>query len=540
MTVQDTGKPGLFVRRSSGLVREFGMSDVAVINLVGVNLGIVAALSIAALAGLWPGASMILVVVIGAAISLATVITYGLLSAAMPRAGGDYVFVSRGLTPVLGFLANWMITFSLFVLLGLFSVGLVTQALAPGLAALGVTSESSSLVNAATDLTEDKGLIALVAIAAMLLAVAVAWAGDRAVKYAFRTLAAVGVFGIVVAIVSLFANGSSGFTENINDALTFTGGGSLADIRAAADEAGFEPVGFSLGATLSALPYAFYAFVGLTYTSYLGGEIQRPQRSQPMGMLIALATSLLLYVLLFAGVYSAMGWDSIHAWSFVGGADPDALTFFGGAPLGSFLIAAGSGSPVISVILLASFLAWFFLILLFAVVLPIRNLFAWSMDRVLPEAVSRVSPRGVPYVATAIIALVAIGMVFIAVYSDFISLVVNYTLLYSTTFLLAGIAAMAFPYRRPDLFERAPASVRRRVGGIPLVSLAGAVQTVVFGVIIYYALKTPAFGGPTGRNALLLIGGLLLAAPVVFTISRAIRSRQGYDMDATYQALPPD
>jgi amino acid transporter len=534
------GQRTLFVRQSSGLVREFSMWDVALINVAGVNLGAVAALSIGALAGLWPGSSAVLVGLIGGLVSLATVGTYGLMSAAMPRAGGDYVFVGRTLSPWLGFTGNWMITWSLFVALGLFSVATVTQALAPGMAAFGHVSGNQWFVTAATDIATKKGLLFLVALVVIAGAAAVALGGDKAVKYAFRVLAGIGGIGLVIALLLLLFTSHETWVSRVDPFLTAGGGKSIGDMRAAADQAGFTNPGFSLSQTLAALPYAFFAFVGLTYTSYLGGEIQKPQRSQPLGMLIALVIAVSAYVLLFVGVYSVFGWSNIHAWAFLAGAEPESVSFFGGAASGTFLIGTLSSSPVISFILGLSFVAWFAMLPLFAIIMPIRNMFAWSMDRVIPDAVSRVSSNGTPIVATAIVAVLAIGVGIIAVYSTFLNLVVNYTLMYSITFFIAGIAAMLFPKRRPDLFERAPASVKRRIAGIPIVSIAGAVQTVVFAVIIYEALANPAFGGPNGRNALIFIIGLLIAGPVVFFVSRAIRMRQGYDVDAAWRGLPPD
>jgi amino acid transporter len=534
------GERTLFVRQSSGLVREFSMWDVALINVAGVNLGAVAALSIGAVAGLWPGASVLLVAVIGGLVSLATVGTYGLMSAAMPRAGGDYVFVGRTLWPWLGFAANWMITWSLFVALGLFSVALVTQALAPGMAAFGYVSGNHWFVTAATDISTKKGLLFIIALAVICGAAAVALSGDKAVKWAFRVLAIIGGIGLAIALIMLLVTSNQTWVSRIDPILKGSGGNSIGEMRSAADAAGFTAPGFSLAATFHALPYAFFAFVGLTYTSYLGGEIQKPSRSQPVGMMIALLISVATYVVLFIGVYSAFGWDNIHAWAFLTGAEPEALSFFGGFASGTFLIGTLSSSPLISFILGLSFVAWFAMLPLFAVVMPIRNMFAWSMDRVIPDGVSRVSAKGTPIVATAIVSLLAVGVVIVAVYSTFLNLVVNYTLMYSITFFIAGIAAMVFPRRRPDLFERAPASVKRRIAGIPVVSIAGAVQTIVFAVIIYEALSNPAFGGPNGRNAMFFIFGLLLLGPVVFFASRAIRMRQGYDVDAAWRGLPPD
>ena len=535
-----TGRRTLFVRQSSGLVREFSMSDVVLINVVGVNLGAVAALSIGAVAGLWPGASMVLVAVIGGIVSLATVGTYGLMSAAMPRAGGDYVFVGRTLSPWIGFTANWMITWSLFVAVGLYSVAVVSQALAPGLAAFGYVSGHHSLVTAATDLATKKGLLALVSFAVIIAAGIVALLGDRAVKWAFRVLTIVGGLGLAIALILLLVTSHDTWVSRVDPYLTQDGGNSVAAMRAAADKAGFTAPGFSFGATLSALPFAFFMYVGLTYTSYLGGEIQKPQRSQPVGMFIALLICVAVDLLLFAGVYSAFGWDNIHTWAFLTGAKPDALSLFGGFASGAFLIGTLPASPVLSAIIGLSFVAWFAMLPLFAIVMPIRNMFAWSMDRVIPEGVSRVTAKGTPVVSTVIVAVLAVGVVSVAVYSTFLNLVVNYTLMYSITFFIAGVAAAVFPMRRRDLFERAPASVTRTIGGIPIVSIAGAIQAIVFAVIIVEALENPAFGGPNGRNALLFIIGVLVSGPVVFFVSRAIRRRQGYDVDAAWRGLPPD
>lgn len=531
---------GSFVRQSSGLVREFGIADVVLINIVGVNLGILATLGIASVAGLWPGANMIVLVLIGAVVSLATVTVYGMFSAAMPRAGGDYVFVGRSLTPWLGFLANWMITLSLFVLLGLFSVGTITQALAPSLAAFGMSVDAPGLVNAAETMSSDKTLLAFLSIGLILVASVIAISGDRAVKLTFRVLGGIGLVGMAILLVSLLFTSQDAWVSNMNESLANYNGGTIEGMSVAARGAGFTDVGFSFSACLAAIPFAFYAFVGLTYTSYLGGEIQRPQRSQPYGMILALVATLTFSVLFFAAVYKTMGWDNIHSWAYLAGENPEAIKFFGEYPLGSFLIGAGSGSPFLAAVGVVNFVAWFFMIIVFAAIMPIRNLFAWSMDGLIPQAVSKVSSRGTPWVATVIVAVLAIGMVILALYSTFIELVVNYTLLYSITFLLAGIAAIAFPYRRPEIFERAPAVVRTRVAGIPLISIAGVVETVVFAVIIYEALKTPAFGGPQGRTALLLIGGFIVGAPVYYAVSRWVRKRQGYDVDAAFRTLPPD
>jgi amino acid transporter len=187
-----------------------------------------------------------------------------------------------------------------------------------------------------------------------------------------------------------------------------------------------------------------------------------------------------------------------------------------------------------------SYVSWFLTILLFCVIMPVRNMFAWSMDRVFPDVVASVNRHGTPYVATIIVGLGAIVVAYIAIYTNILSLFVNYTFMYAVTFLLAGIGAAVFPYTRPDLFNNAPSIVRAQLFGVPWVTIAGVIQAIIFIDIMYETLLTPAFSPPVGTTPLLVIAAMIVAGPIVFFASRYIRQRQGIDMDAAWRTLPPD
>jgi len=98
---------GLFVRRSSGLIREFRPSDVFVFNTLGYALGLVLMVVPTFIAALWPEQNVLLVVTIGTALTIFNAAMYGYLAGVMPRSGGDYVYLSRVIHPSAGFTANW-------------------------------------------------------------------------------------------------------------------------------------------------------------------------------------------------------------------------------------------------------------------------------------------------------------------------------------------------------------------------------------------------------------------------------------------------
>jgi hypothetical protein len=82
----------------------------------------------------------------------------------------------------------------------------------------------------------------------------------------------------------------------------------------------------------------------------------------------------------------------------------------------------------------------------------------------------------------------------------------------------------------------------RRVAGIPLLTLVGSLALLGFGAAIFILLWDPGSGASISNNP----GKLELAVAVyavgfaIYFISRAIRSRQGIELDLAYRELPPE
>src|SRR5260370_11584215 len=105
-----TGAPqdSNFTRSASGLVREVCMWDALIMNTLGMNVAVGSVLLLPQSTAIFRGGNMVLAVVIGTLIMAFTLLwVYSEFSAAMPRSGGDYVFVSRALPPFLGWLLSW-------------------------------------------------------------------------------------------------------------------------------------------------------------------------------------------------------------------------------------------------------------------------------------------------------------------------------------------------------------------------------------------------------------------------------------------------
>src|SRR5215470_4458813 len=97
----------LFVRNSTGLVRSASAVDATIFNaVISAPIGSTLAWSIFFTLVAFPGADPVGVLVITLIINIPVLIMFALLGSSMPRVGGDYVWVSRVLSPPLALISN--------------------------------------------------------------------------------------------------------------------------------------------------------------------------------------------------------------------------------------------------------------------------------------------------------------------------------------------------------------------------------------------------------------------------------------------------
>jgi hypothetical protein len=126
------------------------------------------------------------------------------------------------------------------------------------------------------------------------------------------------------------------------------------------------------------------------------------------------------------------------------------------------------------------------------------------------------------------------------VFTSVFDKVSNYIVLFSIAFWMASWAAILLPYRRPEIYAAAPAYVQRRLGGVPVITLLGVGNLVLFTMVLYSAFKLPAFSGPTGSEAVLFVIGIYLAGLAIYFGAKAIQRRRGIDLDLLYREIPPE
>ncbi|MEW6248239.1 MAG: amino acid permease [Nitrospirota bacterium] len=198
---------------------------------------------------------------VGAGFALAGAMSYGELGAALPQAGGDYVYLRRAYGPLAGFLSGWTS----------FTIGF-----GAAIAASAVSFASYFLRVA--PIADDngwaaKGLALLLLWSLTAVHAAGVGAGGR-LQRVLTTTKVLAILGLVLGGLSLGTGSWKNFTVRAPDA---------------------DP---GIGALMVALIFVIYSYLGWNVAGYIAGEIAEPGRTLPKIMIGGTAFVGAMYLLL--------------------------------------------------------------------------------------------------------------------------------------------------------------------------------------------------------------------------------------------------
>ncbi|MZP65382.1 MAG: amino acid permease [Bacteroidales bacterium] len=207
---------------------------------------------------------------VGGIIALCGALSYGELGAAMPGAGGEYLFLSRLYSPIYGFLSGWVS----------FIVGFSAPIAA---SALGFSEYFTRAVPGLGNWLQANGFMGL-EITKKTLAVAVilifTFIHYRGIKYGARIQNALTILKILLIVVLL----AGGFASGKGDFSNFHKGGSPGS-----GLAGWKTIGLSL-------MWIMFSYSGWNASTYLGAEIKNPRKNLPGSLIYGTFIVMALYI----------------------------------------------------------------------------------------------------------------------------------------------------------------------------------------------------------------------------------------------------
>jgi len=538
-------KEEIFTRTASGLVRHVSPSGALLFNMFNYSLGCAAWFVIADAVFVFPQGNFILAVSITAGLVLVSgCLAYIALSTAMPRSGGDYVYVSRILNPTIGFLANWLHVIAFFFWLGMWAGMIGTWSFPVALATIGASANIPSLIGLAESLANPLNSFIVGSVFIIGFSIIPMLGMRRYLRFQL-IMGIIAISGFILTLILLRMVDHSFFIRRFNEfSKNFQAPPNYAS--AAIEIAKAE--GGKIGLPFRNLPTAKIVLTaalgnlvwGFFNSSYIAGEIKKVERSQVIaivGGMLAAAVSLILVMWV---IMRTVGFELFQSLNYLFTIGSEGYVFpWTVPPYYSTFASLLTDNIVILCFIGVAMSIWAFMYIPTVYTVISRCLMAWSLDRVAPRSLGEVHPKYKVPIKGIIVAMIG-GEISLLIYvyrAAFFKMIPAYSL-ENISFIFLGVAAMVFPYWKKDIFEASP--LNQRIAGIPIVSISGLIFAVLSALRSYIYFFDPAykFVWTLPVTAVFLL--VILLGVVLFYAMRLYNKKKGIDVSLAFKEIPPE
>lgn len=529
----------LFIRQTSGLVRELGipaatgisLASVAVVNtFINFNAGLTD----------FAKADMYLPLVAAAIIWLVAMFAYRYLLRAVPRAGGEYVYLSRIVSPVVGSMAGLGIAVVFTYVLST-NAHFAAQFTPFMLSGLGAAFHSTAIANAGNHLTSNIA-IAWLSIIVMLIVAALSLFSVKVVARIIFGLIILQVVAFVVLIGMLAFNSQADF---VNALASYSHHPGAYQAIIAGGKSNGVVFGTSIAAAVAIIPFMVLNYNGVLYSYYVGGELRRPGRTYLYASAISIGVLVVLWVGVWALLRARAGLTFMQAQANLGVLNPTAYgkitslsSVSGGLGYGMVL----SSDPITKILFATAVPLAEIAVNLAFLTVTTRVLFAQAFDRLLPVSVAKVGDRNhAPNVAIAIVLVIGCGFCFLTSLVNLGSIVALQSLFFALILLAGGVAALMLPLRRADLLDLSGVAESERSRFLRKVTVVGAATTILALFTVYELVAHSSVYGKFSVESIITLVIVLGSGPVIYLIARAVRrQRNSLDLAMAMHELPPE
>ncbi|MEM2105089.1 MAG: APC family permease [Candidatus Bathyarchaeia archaeon] len=596
-----SGKPGLFAREATGLVREIGFT-LGIIIIMSHVVGLGWQKRAFQFTGPVPMPTnemplglpaMFWAFLVCGIIVLITGYAAGYVTAAMPRSGGGYVTISRVIHPSVGYIAGW-----LMFLAEAFSYGLIGVAVFEGVMIFfNIALAPTTISFGAAELF--LGGLAIVWIFAIIALLGTKLYG-RLMEVLFYIPAAITIIFFAMWIAGI-ANPST-VEEGVKAVMNIS---PQSLVNLALHSGMLEAKTGFFSAFSVALGGAFWAYMGWYATTFVAGEVKEANKKLPKVVAIAGLTIMIVYLLASSlSAFSAMGvytdtttdppnqWSFYQAYAFLSygsvnwtaayeyvGVDPNVTRYGEGnwthiqeSPNPAFqgvdptrpinflsawstgiasITSIGMNLGILAILIALGGVLWVANDIPPFLLVASRTFFAMSFDRMMPEKFAYVSERWhAPVWSIIITAVFAIPACMAE--ADFPAGAASYlafagvvgTDIFDAFFLtLFCVSCMLLPLERREIYDRA--AVKHSIGAVVglgfIATLGGAFCLYIFikeSPWIWSLFTTGAEMSDIASAAGFF--GCIIAGILLYVYYMYRNTTRGVDMRTLYLSIPPE
>lgn len=429
-------------------------------------------------------------------------LAYSMLATAMPRAGGSYIYASRGLNPYLGFVASFSQWFGLSIV-----IGVVAYVTIPFLRDIAVALQWTDLANAL-----NTGLIRVVL--ALLLVWSFVWVNIKGAKSYEKTVIPLMVLMFLMGGVVIIAGFKFTPIDFAQSVLEKTG----QEISTSGTHS------FNLSTFLSAGALLFASFIGFDSIAQAGGEAKEPTKKLPLAIGLTILIVGGYYMLFTAAVYHSVPWSFVADQAMQGDITaPGLLSYL----LPSWLTVIIVGGAAIALIndLPAMLLS------------VSRLMFAWAEDGIFPHRITKIHPTfQTPYLAIILSGMMAsVGILGSHFAGDFFLGIDIMVTSMMVNFLLMCLTLLSIEKVNPQLAQEI--SIFKGRTKRLLIGFSGTLVLLFFLVIhTLKDLQSQAEAWYFHSTPIWLI--VMALASLIFYVKFRAMKKNGVDTHKLFQQLP--
>jgi basic amino acid/polyamine antiporter, APA family len=535
----------VFLRRSSGVIRTMTPRDAAfygylvIAGFYGVTFYFLSGPAI------FPGANIYLAMIILLALFAVRWVTYSGLISAMPRSGGDYVFSSRLVSGLVGFVTTnaGMVWWQVFwdYLAG----NTIALVIIPGmLDFVGHAWNMPSLINAGLWFA-NPWVGAAISIILLWIALGVMLTGLKAyVLFQNYFIMTFGFLALVIVAAMFIVVPQSQFIANFNSYQNIFGYNPdwYHAIISAAKQQGFNPdVGFSWYDTIGLAALYYGLWTAVSFGMELVGEIKGVQsfKTAWITQYGAIILEFITFAIGIAWATDYMGPEFVRSLGYLSTFAPGTLPNFDfrgsyalftvvtmNVPIGIIIglaFAGAMGNSLFNGFLGAS-----------------RLVLAQSFDRIYPSWFGHVNRRGAPdNILILMTVMSSIAAIILTNYPNLVGVLQLALMAQFIGFAASIVGGIGFPWKAKSLYEASPVS-KYKIAGIPAITVCGIIGLGMDIWAIYFYLTNPNYGIWPGTSLALGFASALYIVPFVYYLAiKMYRRRQGIFIERAFKEVPP-
>lgn len=531
----------VFARKASGLVRGLSFLDAFGVGFMNQGLTPSMWVMISLGLGVYTGGNLIIATLLSALLcGIGFSLVWGILGGSMPRSGGEYIYNSRIISPLIGIAESFGSAFVWIMWIYILAPWTVDPGLVMMFQFLGMPQIADFMTTP----------LALFLIATVVNVIGLLFVvfGMKIFALVQKVIMVLAMAGTVVILLVFTFTSHEAFIQAWNGMAAQFGSldyqGFLTTARAAMEEAGdVLPSTWNWFDTLGVMVAGSWLFAYSYCITYIAGEVKRPGKTIILANLSAILVPAFFMIWLALALYRTVGFEFLSATAWVdnmgeglaGYTIPWSPNFVG-------LAAVINNNAIVVFLMALSFILFsLWWVALSYLAFP-RILFAWGMDRMGPKWFADIDYRWASPVKNLILCFILseIGIALYAFWQNPMTGLSITGLEIVTVFGVTAIAAAIFPFRKKvrHIWETSPYK-NWKILGIPVVTIGAVFNLIYLAILFYFFIVMPDLEG-------LAIGSVILYA-VIWGLGIAwyyywkARNKQvGVDISMTFGELPPD